>query len=165
MRRKPVDPFDRHRRKRPWAEIDGGGVPWEMRTYAFNTQEGKVDVLEEGFKHLVGPDGKSVTCVKVPNTLRRGPEHVSMTLPEVEALWIECERDDTALRVGFARLKGQDKITTEQFRWLSQANDYYPYAPKGAQQVIERDDSKMLEEFKAQAFGTQKPSKRESVGV
>ena len=161
MDTKPHDPFHPGRLQRPWLVAKDGGVPWSMRTYAFNLKAGRVDILHEGFHHVLQPDGETVKVKKVAQSIQKYPEQILITIPDIEAIWAAAEAEDISLKVAFARFRGQSKLTEEQMDMLANAPNRWVYAPAGAQKVLEREEKKSVDEFKNAVFGKQPAKKPE----
>lgn len=158
-----IDPLDELRRcRRPWLSAKDGGVPWSIRKFAFNLKTGMVDLLPEGYLHLLQPDGETVKVKIVPNSLKKHEWQIQITADEVEAIFRDCEKDDSPLKVGFARTRGQGRLTEDQISMLAVARDRWVYAPMGVAAEVEKDNAAEIAAFKASVFGTDaKTSKKQ----
>ena len=130
---KPVDPFDRRRKRLPWEVMDNAGVNPELRTYTFMLKEGCVGTADERFIHILNTDMKTSTAQRLqgPNTCNIPVDCKKMTYAEVNLLYQICANDDLPLRIGFGKMR-KNTLTHDELVMLANAGDHWVFAPRGA---------------------------------
>jgi hypothetical protein len=154
--------MERQTSYRPWVSGRAWWVPYELRTYGFDTNYGFPAPLFEEFIPVKEPNSGTIIRVdKKARSLQNPHGFFHMTYKDVDECYAEAEKTNDSLKDIFGRTHGH-KLNPQQFEALAMAPDVFSAVNQDDLNQAKIDVDARIAAFKAKlkAYEDEKKKKR-----